>query len=54
MGEELLLMDQQKKWFLFSEFVSWTIIDYGEPPTAPRVASVSNNMESRPWGTEET
>lgn len=35
--------------FLFSEFVSWTIIDCGEPPTAPRVALVWNNMASRPW-----
>lgn len=35
--------------FLFSEFVSWTIIDCSEPPAASRVASVYNDMEGRPW-----
>jgi len=39
--------------FLFSEFVSWTITDCGEPPTAPRVASVNPNMESKTWSKEE-
>lgn len=41
-------------FFLFSEFVSWTIIDCGEPPTAPRAPSVWNNVAGRPWSRGES
>lgn len=32
--------------FVLSEFVSWTIRDCGESPTAPKVASVCNSTEA--------
>lgn len=39
--------------FLFSAFVSWTVIDCRGPPAAPGVASVCRDVESRPWGKED-
>lgn len=32
--------------FLLSEFVSWTIMNCKESPSAPKVASVCNNTEA--------
>lgn len=40
--------------FLFSEFVSWKIIDCGEHPTAPRASSGYYNKEGRLWSRDRT